>query len=87
MYNPLDEDLPIEYNSKMCYLNDAKNWSGLSDVHTITIPQGQSKTIFIKENWFATSIAISYKNNDRRIITYADGLKKDGSINVYNNYI
>lgn len=41
----------------------------------------------INENWFASSIAISYISNGSRWISFADSLSKDGSIKIYNNVI
>lgn len=69
----------FEYNTKMCYAGDAEKWSGLSDPGYVTLSPGRSMTIYISENFSATSIAISYENTSRhtRYIFYAYHLDKD----------
>ena len=81
--NWLNFDVTVQYNSKMCNFNDAKNWNGLKDVKTLNISRNQEKTIDISENWFATSIAVSYQRNGKRYITYADKLNTNKTMNLY----
>lgn len=85
--NPLSKGITVYYNSKMCNFNDAKNWTGLSDVTSVYIPANSSRQVTISENWFATSITISYIANGNRLISYADGLSTNGSMNIYNNKV
>lgn len=86
--NPFNYKLKVYYNTKMCNEGDAKEWKGLKDESYITLEAYQSKTVNISTNWFATSVALSYIANDGvRVITYANGLGADGSINVMTNYI
>lgn len=82
-----------EFNSKMCFNNDAKSWSGLSDiVKTVDVPSGKTLTLIIEENAFATSIAVSYIAGKNRKIIYADNLNKNCSLSLksstmpYNTY-
>lgn len=77
----------LSYNSKMCFLSDAKNWTGLKDISTIYLAPYMSKTVSISENWFATSITCSYIYEDYRVITYADSLSTNGTLSIYNNLI
>ncbi len=77
----------VIYNQKMCNRGDAANWTGLKNVNYVSIPKGETVQVAIKENWFATSIAVSYEKYGKRVISYADGLNKNGSINVYYNQI
>ena len=84
--NTSSEELEVSYNIKMCYLKDAKNWTGLSDLNTLYISSYSTVTVSISENWFATSIAASYVRGNYRIITYADQLSTDG-LSVYQNVI
>ena len=65
------------FNSKMCFESDAKNWDGLKDVSWINIGKGCSRSVNIKENGSATSIAICYIENDIRYICYANDLDPD----------
>lgn len=83
--NPTSGTITVYYNQKMCYYNDARDWTGLNDVVPISIGANGDKTVQISENWFASSIAISYMVSGQRLITYADGLTTSGGINVYNN--
>lgn len=85
--NPTESDLTVYYNRKMCFNADAANWANLNDQSNVLISAGKTKTVAIQENWFATSIAISYVKNGKRVISYADGLNTNGSINVmYNQF-
>lgn len=85
--NPFSYSITVYYNEKMCFSDDAKNWTGLNDVVSVTISANSSKTVNISENWFATSIAISYITDGYRIISYADNLSTGGGIKVYHNNI
>ena len=53
----------------------------------IGIPSKGQSTVEISENWFATSITVSYIVGGRRIITYADELSTNGSLNAEYNII
>ncbi len=44
------------------------------NVNSVTINPYSSAYVFISENWFATTIAVSYQYNNCRIISYADNL-------------
>ncbi len=80
--NLLNTSVTAYYNSKMCFYDDAKNWTGLTDISRITLSGRSSATITISENAFATSIALSYISNGNRYITYADKLNANGSLHV-----
>lgn len=73
------------YNSKMCYLNDAKTWSNLSDINSLSLGTKTSLVVQIKENWFATAIAVSYINGNTRYITSANNLNTNGTLSYYYN--
>lgn len=72
----------FEYNAKMCFNPDARDWSGLKDVVYVTdsngnkkyVPNNSSVRINITEYGTATSIAISYIEGDNRQIFYANKL-------------
>lgn len=77
-----------EYNNKMCNFNDAKNWTSLSNISTVTINPKSSVNIQVSENWFATSITISWQFGGKRYITYADHLNNaSGTLTPYTNRI
>lgn len=78
-------NLEAEYNSKMCFENDAKNWTGLSNTKKVTIKPLSTVTVSISENFFATSITMSHKLYNQRYITYAKNLNANGSFTPYTN--
>lgn len=77
----------VYYNEKMCNFSDGKNWTNLADVISIVVGPYCSKDVNITENWFATSIAVSYLYNNHRIITYADKLSTNNTLEQYRNVI
>ncbi len=77
--------LDVEYNSKMCNFDDAKNWTGLSDKKHINISPLGTTSVTISENWFATSITMSHVYQGKRYITYANNLNSNGSFTSYTN--
>lgn len=83
------EPVSVYYNSKMCFADDARDWNGLSDIaDPIEIAARSSATVNIYQNWFATSVVVSYRSGDYRYITYGTELSKvDYSMNVANNKI
>ena len=88
IYNPNSTSITVYYNSKMCFFDDAKNWTGLNDVKEITIDANSDAYVNITENWFATSIAASIMHGSKRLVTYADGLNSSNkSLNLYYNFI
>ena len=74
--------MSVTYNTKMCFKSDAQNWDNLNNPNTVTILKGKTKEVGIKENWAATTIAVSYTINGVRVISYADGLNVNGTMNV-----
>ena len=86
--NTSEDNIVLEYNSKLCFEDDAKNWTGLKDIKKISLSPGESTTIIILENWFATTMALSYVNNSRiRVITYANNLNFNGQMSIMNNVL
>lgn len=69
------------YNGKMCYTNDAQNWTGLTDIKkTSSVANGATVRIEISENASATDIAISYISGNKRKIFYAHNLDAKGTM-------
>ena len=86
--NTTNSTINLQYNAKMCFEDDAKNWSGLKDIESITLRPWQSEIITIKTNWAATTVAFSYiDSNGNRIISYGNKLNKKGNISVNHSYI
>ena len=80
--NNTGEGRTFYYNNKMCFEGDAKNWTGLKNVREIYLEEGQTcpYPLKISENGTATHIAISYEENNRRYVFYANGLSTNGSL-------
>lgn len=75
VFNNTGNTITVEYNSKMCFVNDAKNWTGLNDIKTVSLGNGSMVRINIYTNLAATAVAISYVSNGIRYITYGDQLR------------
>lgn len=75
IYNYTGSAVTVEYNSKMCFVNDAKNWTGLSDVKTVTLNHGSMTRVNIYTNLAADAVAISYVSGGVRYITYGTELR------------
>lgn len=60
----------VYYNKKKCNSGDAKNWTGLSDVTSVTISAGSSKTVTLQSNWWANAQTCSFTTNNYRYISY-----------------
>ncbi len=77
--------ISFQYNSKMCFANDAENWSGLNDLVTRSLYPNTSVTVSIRENWFATTVVAGWLDSeDMRFITYGNQLTTSGGIVVTN---
>ncbi len=72
----------VTYNYKMCFKDDAKNFTGLKHLSDVTIPAYGSRQVTIQENGTACYIvaAINYSLNGKnyRRISYVNELEKDG---------
>ena len=84
--NPNPYDVVVTYNTKMCFGDDAKNFTNLVDLETVTILANSSKIVTISANafagWITASIDYTYWSNDYRKITCADGLKGNLTMNT-----
>lgn len=80
--NQTDSDLNVFYNKKMCFEADAREWSGLKDVETINLSAGDSQTVEIEENLFATDIVFSYIKDKFRVVTFAADVKAGNSLSA-----
>jgi len=78
----------FEYNSKMCFEGDAKNWTGLNDKKSITLNDKETNSLIrISEYLFADYITISYVSGDTRYVFYANNLSPSGTLNPKSNSI
>ena len=71
----------------MCNYGDAENWTGLKDVKKIVLEAFGSTTIKISENWFATTIAVSWVIDGTRYISFADQLSTNGSLSIHHSTV
>ena len=86
IYNPNPYAAHVTYNSKMCFESDAKNFTGLKDLVTVTIPSYSSIAVTIKGNgtagWITTSIDYSYCGQGYRRVACANGLSGSLTMNA-----
>lgn len=79
-------DVVVTYNTKMCFEGDAKNFTNVVDLKTITILANSSETVTINANafagWITASIDYTYWSNDYRKITCVDGLSGNLTMNT-----
>ena len=79
--NRSNKKLTVEYNEKMCFEQDARSFSGLSDIKTDTVNANSTKNLTIYTNFFAdyvvASIVFSFNGIDVRRVTYANGLSNN----------
>lgn len=73
--NLCSEGAEIKYNTKMCFANDAQNWTNLSNIDSVSLSSGGDTTVDVQENWFATHITFSLTTDvGYRWITYGYNL-------------
>ena len=85
--NPLNYGVTVQYNSKLCFSNDAKNWTNLRDVKNVYLSKGGTYKATISKNWFATSITFSYCAGGKQYISYADNLNSQKlTMDCHYNY-
>lgn len=75
----------IEYNSRMCYKNDASHWNGLKNEKSKVLANGETCQLTIQENYSADGIAISYVMGSSRYIFYANNLDEKGTMTAYSS--
>lgn len=85
--NPNHLDLTFTYNSLMSYSSDLRNWTGLSNLHNVTVNGDGSTTVSISENWFADAAGGSFVAGDLRYITYGNALSDSGAISLHYNQV
>lgn len=85
--NNLNYDIYFQYNAKMCFKENAAKWSGLNDTTGGIIAARSTTNVIISENFFATSVAISWIDGNKRFVTYGDKLNTNGAIRVLYNMI
>lgn len=75
--NNCSEEVRVFANKKMCFENDAKNWTNLNDVTSFYLDPGESFGYYFETNWFATHIALSFVFGQIRLITYGWNLSEN----------
>ena len=78
----------FDYNSKMCFESDARDWNNICDIKkspTVTNSTSLEDCIEISENGLAGTIAISYLDGNTRKIFYAYNLSTDCTLSAYTN--
>lgn len=90
IYNRTGNPRTVYYNSKKCYLEDAKKWLNLNDWQNnyVTIYNSFYADVYLSSNWFADTFAVSYVDENKRYITYANEINDETlRMAVYKNVI
>ncbi len=90
IYNRTGNPRKVYYNSKKCYLEDAKKWLNLNDWQNnyVTIYNSFYADVYLSSNWFADTFAVSYVDENKRYITYANEINDETlRMAVYKNVI
>lgn len=73
--NPNKFDVTVQYNAKMCFLDDCLKWDDvLNDIENENILRYSYNDIEIRENWFADAITTRFVENGFSYCTYANSL-------------
>lgn len=72
----------VEYNTKLCMPDDARQWKNLKDIETISLKPYESKVVSISNNWFASAVAVSFCTEKYRYITYWYKFKENPPMKV-----
>lgn len=83
--NPMGLD--VEYNTKMCFKNDAIGWENLKDINTLYLGPYSEMIVTIQENFWATSIVSSFMENDKRVVSMAYDLDVNKDLVVHGYLI
>ncbi len=86
VFNFTQRDKTIQYNAKMCTLEDAKNWNGLQDIKSVFVEFYESAIIEITENSFAPAIAASFIASTVREIYYGTNLSPDTTMTYESDW-
>ena len=88
IFNPNSFKITAYYNSEMCFYSDAENWSNLKNVKDVSIEANGNAYVNISENWFATTIAVSFMYGSKRLISFADKLDSGNkTLSLHQNLI
>ncbi|MCD8202621.1 MAG: hypothetical protein LUD48_03140 [Prevotella sp.] len=78
VYNMSSSSVTLEYNAKLAFESDAKNWtSSLKDIETVTLKASSYTTVLISTNVFATTAAFSVETDTGRSVTYCNELNNN----------
>lgn len=75
IFNYTGKTVSVSYNLKMCFTSNAKTWSGLSNVTTVSVSNGSMVRVSIYTNALADAVAVSYVSSGVRYITYGNDLR------------
>ena len=77
--NESSEEVHVYVNRKMCFGNDAINWTSLNDLVSFYMDPNESFNFYIETNWFATHIALCFVVGQIRFLTYGWELTQTGN--------
>ena len=84
--NNCSEEVRVFANKKMCFENDAINWTNLNDISSFYLDPGESFGYYFQTNWFATHITMSFVFGQIRLITYGWNLADNNGNPTMTSY-
>lgn len=92
IYNPNNFTVQVKYNQRMCFLNDARTFSNLSDINNISIAPNSSTVVRINSNgtadYITACVEYSLNGSTYREVTYANELQANPfNLTMYYNLI
>ncbi len=89
VFNNTGFEVDVSYNRMMCFADDAKSWTGLNHLHSVTLSDGAHHEMKISQNLLATTIVFGYEDlaTESRYITYANQLSKLNYTDMTTYYV
>ena len=84
IFNQTNVSKKLEYNTKMCFENDAKNWDNLSNMDSVIIEPFSFAIVRVYENYFATHIAARLLTDYSEQRLAINNLDVKGNMDVYS---
>ena len=68
--NTGSQPITVNYNTKMCFKNDAKDWKNLSDIEQFSLAGKTKKVVDVYFNFFADAVAFSFMHEEYIYVSY-----------------
>lgn len=64
------QPITVNYNTKMCFKNNAKDWKNLSDIKQFSLAGKTKKVVDVYFNFFADAVAFSFMHEEYIYVSY-----------------